>query len=80
MKEKKEKIQKILSDMDTLNLNSYEKVRNIQAMKDSLNNTFFTDFLMYREDQKTLEKAFMEDFGGDFNLYFNYLKEKYTTL
>ncbi len=80
MKEKKEKIQKILSDMDTLNLNSYKKVRNIQAMKDSLNNTFFTDFLMYREDQKNLEKAFMEDFGGDFNLYFNYLKEKYTTL
>ena len=79
-KEKKEKIQKILSDMDTLSLNSYQKVRNMQAMKDTLNNTFFTDFLMYREDQKILEKTFSEDFGGDFNLYFNHLKARYTTL
>ena len=79
-KEKKERIQKILSDMDTLSLNSFDKVRKMQVLKDTLNNTFFTDFLMYREDQKILEKTFNEDFGGDFNLYFNYLKEKYTTL
>ena len=79
-KEKKERIQKILSDMDTLSLNSFERVRMIQIQKDTLNNTFFTDFLMYREDQKILEKTFNEDFGGDFTLYFNYLKKKYTTL
>ena len=66
--------------MDTLRLNSFQKVRRIQSLKDNLNNTFFTDFLMYREDQKKFEKTFNEDFGGDFNLYFNYLKEKYTTL
>ena len=66
--------------MDTLSLNSFDKVRKMQVLKDTLNNTFFTDFLMYREDQKILEKTFNEDFGGDFNLYFNYLKEKYTTL
>ena len=79
-KEKKSRIQKVLFDMDTLRLNSFQKVRRIQSLKDNLNNTFFTDFLMYREDQKKFEKTFNEDFGGDFNLYFNYLKEKYTTL
>jgi len=47
---------------------------------DSINNTFFTDFLMYREDQKELERIFKEDFQSDFNKYFDHLKEKYTTL
>ena len=69
-----------LDNMDTLSLNSFHKVRRIQALKHNLNNTFFTDFLMYREDQKQLEKTFNEDFGGDFKLYFDSLKEKYTTL
>ena len=77
---KKEKINKLIMDMDTLSLNSFEKVRHIQTLKDSLNNTFFTDFLMYREDQKKLEKTFNEEFDGDFNRYFDFLKKKYTTL
>ncbi|MBI35603.1 MAG: aminopeptidase [Flavobacteriales bacterium] len=79
-KEKKVQIHKVLDNMDTLSLNSFHKVRRIQALKHNLNNTFFTDFLMYREDQKQLEKTFNEDFGGDFKLYFDSLKEKYTTL
>ncbi len=79
-KRKQEKINKIIMDMDTLSLNSFEKVSHIQALKDTLNNTFFTDFLMYREDQKKLEKTFNEEFKGDFNLYFNFLKKKYNTL
>lgn len=77
---KQEKINKLIMDMDTLSLNSFKKVRRIQALKDTLNNTFFTDFLMYREDQKKLEKTFNEEFQGDFNLYFDFLKKKYTTL
>ncbi len=77
---KKNKIQKILSDMDTLSLSSFRKVKAIQAQSDSINNTFFTDFLMYREDQKELESIFKEDFQSDFNKYFDHLKEKYTTL
>lgn len=80
LKEKKAKIEKILFDMDTLSLSSFGRVKRIQALKDTLNNTFFTDFLMYREDQQKLEKVFNEDFGGDFDKYFNHLKEKYTTL
>jgi len=78
--EKREKINSILDSMDTLSLSSFRRVRSIQLQKDSLNNTFFTDFLMYREDQKKLEKVFNEEFGGDFERYFNSLKEKYTTL
>jgi hypothetical protein len=35
---------------------------------------------MYREDQKKLEKEFREKYDGDFERYFNALKEKYTTL
>lgn len=79
-KEKKAKIEKILFDMDTLSLSSFDRVKRIQNLKDTINNTFFTDFLMYREDQKILEKSFNEDFDGDFEMYFNHLKEKYTTL
>lgn len=66
--------------MDTLSLSSFDRVKRIQSLKDTINNTFFTDFLMYREDQKALEKSFNEDFDGDFDRYFNHLKEKYTTL
>ena len=79
-KRKQDKINEVIMSMDTLSLNSYEKVRRIQTLKGTLNNTFFTDFLMYREDQKRLEKTFNEEFRGDFNLYFDSLKKKYTTL
>jgi predicted aminopeptidase len=78
--EKRKKINEIIDSMDTLSLSSFARIKSIQAQKDSLNNTFFTDFLMYREDQKKLEKVFNEEFGGDFENYFNSLKEKYTTL
>ena len=78
--EKREKINLIIDQMDTLSLSSFRRVKAIQAQKDSLNNTFFTDFLMYREDQKKLEKEFREKYDGDFERYFNALKEKYTTL
>lgn len=78
--EKKELIQQMLMDMDTLSLSSFKRVKAIQAQKNNLNNTFFTDFLMYREDQKALEKVFQEEFDADFDKYFTYLKEQYTTL
>ncbi len=78
--EKKLLIQQMLMEMDTLSLGSFKKVRAIQAQKEDLNNTFFTDFLMYREDQEALEKIFQEEFNSDFDLYFSHLKDKYTTL
>lgn len=78
--EKQGLIHEILNQMDTLSLSSFSRVKAIQAQKDKLNNTFFTDFLMYREDQKALEKVFKEEFNSDFDQYFSHLKEKYTTL
>ena len=44
--EKRKKINEIIDSMDTLSLSSSARIKSSQSQKDSLNNTFFTDFLI----------------------------------
>lgn len=78
--QKNKQIKSIIFSMDTLSLNSYRRVNVLKNKVHSLNNTFFSDFLMYREDQKLLEAQFQNDFNGDFHLFFDHFKQKYATL
>lgn len=78
--QKRAKINSIIFSMDTLSLNSYVRVENLKNRVDSLNNTFFSDFLMYREDQNALEIQFQNEFNGDFHYFFDHFKRKYATL
>ena len=66
--------------MDTLTLSNKNRVNRIIANREKINNTFFTDFLMYREDQKIIEDEFVNKFDSDFKKYFTYLKQKYPSL
>ena len=66
--------------MDTLTLSNKNRVSRIIANREKINNTFFTDFLMYREDQKIIEDEFVNKFDADFKKYFTYLKQKYPSL
>lgn len=77
---KKVKIKKIITDLDTLTLYNKHKLDQIVASADTLNNTFFTDFLTYRKEQNSIEKEFVEVFHSDYDKYLSYLKEKYPSL
>lgn len=77
---KREKIKSIITSLDTLTLYNKHKLDRIIASSDTLNNTFFTDFLTYRKEQNSIEKEFIQDFNGDYEKYLSYLKEKYPSL
>ena len=77
---KRKKINSILLSMDTLTLSNKNRVNLIIAKREKINNTFFTDFLMYREDQKIIEDEFVNKFDADFKKYFTYLKQKHPSL
>ena len=77
---KRKKINSILLTMDTLTLSNKNRVSRIIANREKINNTFFTDFLIYREDQKIIEDEFVNKFDADFKKYFTYLKQKYPSL
>lgn len=47
---------------------------------DKINNTYFLDYRKYRQDQSVFEEELYNQFNGDFNLYFEYLKRKYPSL
>lgn len=78
--EKRAKINQILMDLDTIQLSDDSKVKHIISIRDEINNTFFTDFLMYREDQDILDKEFKVKFNSNFRNYFTYLKLKYPSM
>lgn len=77
---KSKKIKSIVTQLDTLTLYNKSKLSGIFSSADTLNNTFFTDFLTYRKEQNSIEKEFMEEFQGDYEKYLIYLKEKYPSL
>lgn len=77
---KREKIKSIILGVDSLKVNKPWKYKKIIAQADSINNTFFTSFLTYREDQNKLENEFQNTFNSDFKKYLDHLKEKYPSL
>lgn len=79
-KEKQNVIKQQILSLDTLDLHKKKKLKNLIGGADTLNNTFFTDFLTYRKEQNSLEKQFKEEFNSDFKKYLLYLKETYPSL
>ena len=77
-RQKKESlISEILADADTIMFSNRLKYSEIRSDTIKLNNTFFTQFRVYRINQDDLEKEFEEEFQENFFKYLTYLKEKY---
>jgi len=74
---KKEKIKSFILALKEQNFKSDKLVNRIVADADSINNTFFTDFLMYRKENGIMEKEYREQFNGDINLFIDEQKRKY---
>jgi predicted aminopeptidase len=77
---KQKEIERVIVGLDTITLYNKGKLDNIINNSNSINNTFFTDFLTYRKDQNSLEEEFVKDFNSNFDDYLTYLKNKYPSL
>lgn len=75
--QKRNKIKSMIMGLKDQNFRSDKLVKRIIAEADSINNTFFTDFLMYHEESSEMEKEFNEKFNGDINLFIEEQKKKY---
>ncbi len=74
---KKEKIRSLIMGLKEQNFKSKKLVRRVTADVDSINNTFFTDFLMYRKENATMEENYLKEFNGDINLFIEEQKIQY---
>lgn len=73
-------INKIIQSMDTISLYNKGKLDHLIAKADSINNTFFTDFLTYKSEQNILEAQFKSEFNSNFKNYLNFLKAEYPSM
>ena len=79
-RQKKQAIQNILLQADTLTLRSsrYRKLLNkLQSKKGLPNNAFFKAFVRYQGQSDSLERVFEAKFDSDIKAYLTHLKEKY---
>jgi predicted aminopeptidase len=74
---KKSMIQTIFKTADTLSLTNKNRILNIQKEMNDANNTYFINYLMYREQQHELQQVFEEKFNSDFKLFIDGMKAKY---
>ena len=77
---KKQAIQHILAQADTLTLRSlrYQKLlARLQQQDDLPNNTFFKAFVRYQGQSDSLDQVFKTRFNSDIKAYLVHLKEKY---
>ena len=74
---KKEKIRSLIMGLKEQKFKSKKLVRRVTADVDSINNTFFTDFLMYRKENATMEENYLKEFNGDINLFIEEQKIQY---
>lgn len=74
---KKEKIRAIILGLRSQNFQGKKLVNNVIANIDSINNTFFTDFLTYRKENKKMEQEFQREYQSNIKLFVAAQKEKY---
>ena len=80
VRQKRQTIQKILLQADTLTLRSprYQKLlTQLQQPEKLPNNAFFKAFVRYQGQSDSLEQVFTARFNGDIRAYLAHLKEKY---
>lgn len=76
---KRETIQRIVDNMDTLSLSSGRKPS--RKFKEELpNNAYFMSFIHYQSAQDELWKEWRQSFDGDLKAYIRFLSEKYPFL
>lgn len=76
---KTELIDRIISNVDTLNLYQKEAYQSY-LNRSKVNNAFFMSYLRYRADFTFFEQELEGKFKGDLKLYFQHLKEIYPSL
>ena len=77
---KEQAIQKILSQADTLTLQSprYQKLLSkLQRQEELPNNAFFKAFVRYQGQSDSLDQVFTTKFDGDIKRYLLHLKDRY---
>jgi len=76
---KREMIEKILIDADTLELHDPERFNN-SFTEFFPDNTFFMSFLRYRGNMDSLKEQYINEFNGDLQKFLAHLKSKYPSL
>ena len=76
---KENAINKIITSIDTLNLNNKQKYIDY-FLKLKPNNTFFMSYLRYRGDLNLLEEALINNYDGDIKKMLNDYKVKFPSL
>jgi predicted aminopeptidase len=74
---KQEKIKSLILGLETQPFRNEKFVKRIIADLDSINNTFFTDFLMYRKENASMEQEYQGKFKGNINLFIDEQKRLY---
>jgi predicted aminopeptidase len=74
---KKARIRSMIFGLKTQGFKNDKLVNKILAQVDSVNNTFFTDFLMYRKENAQMENKYLDQFKGDINLFIEEQKLKH---
>lgn len=78
LKAKEKQIKEIFNSSDTINFVNKERFRFLNRFEDQLpNNTYFTSYKMYHDEQSSIKEDFEKNFDKDFKKYLNYIKEKY---
>lgn len=77
---KREAIERIVQDLDTLSLSS-DAPKPSQRFAERLpNNAYFLNFIRYQSKQDIFQEELEKQFGGDLRAYIEYLSEKYPFL
>ncbi len=74
---KRKKIKLIIDELKQLPFKNPKRLNKIMSQQKDINNTFFTDFLMYRKSTAEMEKDFTENHQSDIKLYIKAQKKKY---
>ena len=74
---KQEKIKSLILGLQGQDFHNEKLVQRIIAYLDSINNTFFTDFLMYRKENASMEQEYQGKSKGNINLFIDEQKRKY---
>ena len=74
---KSKKLNDIIGDLKQLPYQNPNRIKKIMAKQKEINNTFFTDFLMYRKSTVSMEKDFVKNYKSDIKLYIQSQKNKY---
>ncbi|UTW63618.1 aminopeptidase [bacterium SCSIO 12741] len=63
-------------DLSQLSFRQPDRFKRIWADSNEINNTYFTGYLMYNNQQDSIRDLFLKEYGGDFEAWLQALKEE----